>query len=214
MNNPFFIVGDVHGCLYTLSALLTKWNPQKEQLIFVGDIIDRGKYSPQVISLILSLRAKLPVIVLKGNHEYEMIKHLDGGNEKWIEQSGHQTLLQYEAANTNPYIHFIWIKKLPLFFENNYLHISHAGISHHPDPYGETNPKSVLWNRTSIKNLGKIQVYGHTPKSEARYYPEANAWCIDTGAAQGNALSAILIDSDGSVSKIYRVPSMAEDLYP
>lgn len=47
-----FVIGDVHGCLHTLEKMLSYWEKNTEQLIFVGDLIDRGNFSPETVSLV------------------------------------------------------------------------------------------------------------------------------------------------------------------
>ena len=42
-----FVVGDIHGCYYTWRQLLLHWQPAQERLIQLGDLVDRGKYSPR-----------------------------------------------------------------------------------------------------------------------------------------------------------------------
>ncbi|GIN87436.1 hypothetical protein J6TS2_38220 [Heyndrickxia sporothermodurans] len=74
----YFVIGDVHGCYYTFHNLLNKhWNKVNEMIIQLGDLIDRGKNSPQMVGFAMKLSKHFPnqVIFLKGNHEYEITEH-------------------------------------------------------------------------------------------------------------------------------------------
>jgi serine/threonine protein phosphatase 1 len=142
------IVGDVHGEYKTLLNLVAKI-PEESQLIFVGDLIDRGMQSAYVVKFVREHR--LPCV--RGNHEEMMIEY--GGafiyaiennkkieqNNLWLEHGGVETLLSYGLVSMkgrelvpHPFIkEFIfqfksdieWMKGLPLYLELLYaLHDS------------------------------------------------------------------------------------------
>ncbi|NYE05926.1 serine/threonine protein phosphatase 1 [Bacillus niacini] len=156
----YLVIGDVHGCYHTFNNLITKhWNKENEVLIQLGDLIDRGKNSPQMVQLARQLKADFPeqAIFLKGNHEFEIIDHvLNQPNDNWLRQCGEETLRQYEAVKRDCKDDVSWMKELPLFFENEHLFVSHAGIAEQAtNPFKEDDGYSVLWNRSPLKNIGK-----------------------------------------------------------
>lgn len=162
------IVGDIYGCFYTFKELVEKfWDRKNDLLIQVGDMIDRGKFSPETVNYCKSMSLKFPnnVIFLKGNHEFEIIKHyFDGPNDNWLRQCGKETLMQYENSKYNLEEDIEWFSKMPLYWSNEKVFVSHAGISKDCiNPFDETDGKSVIWNRSGIENIGKLQVIGHTP---------------------------------------------------
>ena len=66
------VVGDVHGCYYTLKKLITEnWNPEEECLVQLGDLINKGPNSIKCLKYFKKLQKKYPskVIFLRGNHE-------------------------------------------------------------------------------------------------------------------------------------------------
>jgi serine/threonine protein phosphatase 1 len=72
--------------LYFRELLGKFWNYKKEILIQVGNLIDRGKFSPNTVEYCKKLSSELPnnTIFLKGNHEFEIIKHYyNGPNNNW-----------------------------------------------------------------------------------------------------------------------------------
>ncbi|CAA6799126.1 MAG: Serine/threonine protein phosphatase [uncultured Sulfurovum sp.] len=145
MNNC--VVGDVHGEYKSLINLVAK-TPEYSQLIFVGDLVDRGSQSAHVVRFVRT--HELPCVL--GNHEVMMIEHgsqfvKDIKNNNvieqdniWLKNGGRETLLSYGLVSINngemvvhPFIQeFIfqfeddieWMKKLPLYLELDTYHPS------------------------------------------------------------------------------------------
>jgi len=210
----FFIVGDVHGCLHTLQLLLNKWNPKTQQLIFVGDIIDHGRNSPQVAELISDLQKKhKDTIVIRGNHEQLFLQHcLEEFNKDWYEKSGERTFSQYLIEGRKIDDDAEWFSTFPVYFETPTFIVSHAGISDTEEPFDPNNPEGVVWQRNETKKLERLQIYGHTPKEAALYDANSHSINIDTGAYKCNKLTALMIDKAGTITEVYSVDTQDEDL--
>ncbi|MBB6452643.1 serine/threonine protein phosphatase 1 [Salirhabdus euzebyi] len=211
-----FVIGDVHGCYYTFEKMInTYWNREEELLIQVGDLIDRGNYSPETVAFARTLQEKYPnqVIFLKGNHEYEIILHfVDMFNKHWYRQCGEVTLNQYKRVNRSPEKDVNWFESLPLIWENDRVYVSHAGIAKNAiDPFNEENPLGVLWNREPLKNINKLQIHGHTPLDEPTFDAESNTWNIDTGAAFSGYLTGVKINENGEVKGFYNIKTDSRD---
>lgn len=207
-----FVVGDVHGCLHTFKSLLDQyWNPDQECLVQLGDLIDRGNDTPGTLLLAKELRQQhgSQAVFLKGNHEFEFTQHIENGpNEFWLPQCGYETLEQLRCANMSLQDVSEWISELPLVWENDYVLISHAGIADQVEaPLEEGNERGVLWNRTPLRNIGKLQIIGHTPCRSGipEYDAKSHSWNIDTGAYRKVALSGIRVSSLGEVLEIVEV---------
>ncbi|WHY00473.1 metallophosphoesterase family protein [Neobacillus sp. DY30] len=205
----YFVIGDVHGCYYTFVTMLTKyWDKENEILIQLGDLIDRGNYSPKMVQFARQLRDEFPtqVYFLKGNHEFEMIGHFTNQpNHNWLRQCGEETLRQYEAEERDCMSDVNWMKQLPLCYENAHLFVSHAGISAQTkNPFDEEDSCGVLWNRSPLKNIQKLQIIGHTPCDEPKYDVHSHSWNIDTGAAYSGYLTGIKIQPNGEVIEFVR----------
>lgn len=66
-----FIIGDIHGCFYSLEKMLAHWEPKEQMLLLLGDYIDRGNFSGKVLKLLWEIKkSNSHVVLLKGNHEY------------------------------------------------------------------------------------------------------------------------------------------------
>ncbi|MFP7298671.1 metallophosphoesterase family protein [Neobacillus niacini] len=212
----FLVIGDVHGCYYTFKNMLTKhWNKENEVLIQLGDIIDRGKNSPRMVQFARQLTADFPdkAVFLKGNHEFEIIDHfVNQPNANWLRQCGEETLRQYEQEGRDCQSDVKWMQKLPLYWENDHLFVSHAGIAEEAaDPFKEDDGYSVLWNRSPLKNIHKLQVIGHTPCDEPKYDVHSHSWNIDTGAAYSGYLTGVKINPNGEVIEFIKEVTDSRD---
>lgn len=212
----YFIIGDIHGCYYTFCQLLGHWDSAKETLILVGDLIDRGKHSAKVLQLCKELsEGEDQVVILKGNHEAELIQYvLEGSNDNWTSQGGDLTLLNFDQEKLLIQDYMSWLQALPLQFETPYFSVTHAGITATADPFLEEHEDSVLWNRKPLQNIGKVQVHGHTPllAFSAQYTSESNAWNIDTGAFYGYGLTGIKITNKSQEGIPLSVPTDPRDI--
>lgn len=76
------VIGDVHGSLGKLKALIDKVSPTDEDLVvFIGDIVDKGDDSRGCIELIAELTKTCEVIIVEGNHEEKLFKYRDRLND-------------------------------------------------------------------------------------------------------------------------------------
>ncbi len=212
------VVGDVHGCYFTFKKLIDEfWDSKLDLLIQVGDLIDRGKYSPETVKYCKELKMQYPgnVIFIKGNHEFEIIEHYyNGPNDNWLRQCGKETIRQYESNIFNLEEDIKWFSQMPLYWSNEKIFVSHAGIAENcSNPLDEVNPQSVLWNRSQLKNIGKLQVIGHTPceGNTPAYDEKTNSWCIDTGSGYGGNLTALKLSSEGDLLEVIKIKTLKED---
>lgn len=85
-----WIIGDVHGCYYTLLSLIRKIKRKDKHptFIFVGDYCDRGKHSKEVINYLIHLQKKENVVCVRGNHDdvidYLINNHALGQMSEWV----------------------------------------------------------------------------------------------------------------------------------
>lgn len=173
MESRLFAVGDIHGCFSSFEELIeTKIKPMKtDKIILLGDLIDRGPQSKEVVDLIIDLQQKgFDIIPLMGNHEDMMLKTLD--NEKnlplWLYNGGDATMRSFDIYAlkdlNGKYLDFF--RKLKLYYSYlNFLFV-HAGFNDSiTDPFSDT--VHMLWtcNREHRHPLLKDRtiVHGHKP---------------------------------------------------
>lgn len=69
-----FVIGDIHGCGKALRTLIETIDPDTEdEIVFMGDYIDRGPDSRDVVQQVLDLRERCQVVALRGNHEIMLL---------------------------------------------------------------------------------------------------------------------------------------------
>lgn len=208
------VVGDVHGCYHTFKKLVEEhWNPEHEFLVQVGDLINKGKHSGKAYLYAKQLQRDFPyqVFFLKGNHEQRFIElYQRAGKDKTIDSCKRDFIKR--EVNIKKAVE--WMKNLPLKWETPHLLITHAGISpFSKDPYGNNARRGVLHNRSTVKNVGKLQVHGHMIQShgEPVFTESSNAWCIDSGAWLGKNLTGLRVSSRGEVLEVLKVETQPKD---
>lgn len=201
-----FVVGDIHGCHDEFSMLLnqldTDW--RIDRLILLGDYIDRGPKSWEVISSIMSLQetfGKGQIIALRGNHEQMAIDYHDKGECNWLHNGG-RTALESLAANGKSLDDAIrFFKELPLYYEDSHHIFVHAGIRIGV-PMAQQAAEDLLWIRDaffrSSRDHIKTIVFGHTPTAtiNGEYTPiqMTKKIAMDTACVYDGVLSIIEID--------------------
>lgn len=200
-----FVIGDIHGCHQALIDLWAKIapDPEEDTVVFLGDYIDRGPASRQVVDEILAIRKRLPrVITLMGNHEQMLLSFLEGREETpFLEVGGQETLASYSlppsGANSSfelPPSHLDFFRGLIPFWQNQAAIYVHAGLV--PGRPLALQPKSwLLWAREeflkSDYDFGKPVIYGHTPFPRPNI--EKHRIGIDTGAVYGGYLTCLIL---------------------
>ena len=218
-----YAIGDVHGRLDLLDPLisqiaddaLTHQPSLRPMLIFVGDYVDRGLQSKEVIDRIIALRAAgaFEVRTLKGNHEEAMINFLAdaGAGPEWVEYGGGQTLASYgviqpklrgdandwertreELGRLIPPSHLTFLSSLELILVVGDYAFVHAGLR--PGlSIQDQDEHDLMWIRDVFLNerrpFEKVVVHGHTPE-EAPYVGLCRIG-IDTGAYATGVLTAV-----------------------
>lgn len=218
-----YVVGDIHGRLDLLDQLLELIHSELERrparktlLVFVGDLIDRGPASAQVVERLRTYRSRgvRPVFLL-GNHEEVLLRILAGESSlipSWLKFGGAECLASYgvatrslramsgdeAAAAIRDAIPLTHVKFLEGFVDTcrfgDYLFV-HAGIR--PGVQIEQQRQADLrWIREPFlfddTDHGFVVVHGHTicPQVEER----ANRIAIDTGAYRTGILTALAIE--------------------
>lgn len=221
-----YVIGDIHGrddlledLLARIAAHRAEHDHVESQVIFLGDYIDRGPMSAEVVDRVLDLsRDGGRVITLKGNHEQAMMAFLQDPmkGKRWLHYGGDATLRSYgvevDLANLNEHaidrISRSFRKKLPeahlQFFGtlvNSYTlgdyHFVHAGVDP-ASPLDEQREHDMLWIRDSFLNhtglYEKVIVHGHSINPEPEFLD--NRIGIDTGAFYSNVLTCLVLEGD------------------
>jgi serine/threonine protein phosphatase 1 len=218
-----YAFGDIHGELEKLNELLETIPLERgDELVFLGDYIDRGPDAPGVIERLIGLRDEYNCTYLLGNHESMLLDFLGWtddayfGGDAFLLNGGDRTLAAYgyfdriitdRESFRLPKAHEDFLLGLRLsYVDGNYLFV-HAGLRHELLRCGDLSyalrkswPEDLLWIRTAgdlPHDLGVTIVYGHTPSEDFRVrWNSPFSIGIDTGAVYGGPLSAIRLPDE------------------
>jgi serine/threonine protein phosphatase 1 len=219
-----YAVGDVHGRADLLGPLLARIDADliahpiaQSVQVFLGDYIDRGPHSREVLDLLIARRRRHMMLCLKGNHETYAARFLSDPSvlSDWKHIGGVNTLLSYgvnPSASENPRAqyeasaafrqalpdsHRRFIHGLALSFTCGDFFFAHAGVR--PGiPLRQQSRQDLIWIREEFllheEDFGKVVVHGHTPAREPEIRP--NRINIDTGAYATGRLTCLVLEGD------------------
>ncbi len=197
-----YAIGDIHGCIDKLTELMEKIDIDFEHdlLIFIGDYIDRGPNSYEVVKYLINLKKEHPnIIFLRGNHEDMLMQFLSGADRyTYLINGGQKTLESYLEIVTSsdidpiPPDHFNFFNSLLNYYETDDYIFVHAGLR--PGiPLASQKTEDLLWIREkfifSNYDFDKKIIFGHTPFLSPMVQP--NKIGIDTGAVYGRTLTCV-----------------------
>lgn len=208
MSQRTIIIGDVHGCLVELEELLHKVAAtDRDHLVFVGDLVDRGPYSTDVVQLVQQLCDMRGAVCVLGNHEFKYRRR--GASTR----TPPFTLTESDLD---------WFESLPFYCQTDFGLVVHGGLCprrhrqledlNHPKYKTrllftrnvDTDGKSVpikgshlgrhLWAEAYDGRFGPV-IFGHQPLPRVTVYPHAIG--LDTGCCFGGQLSCLVIGDHG-----------------
>lgn len=189
-NQNVFVVSDIHGCYDELVSLLDTV-PEDTLIIFLGDYIDRGAKSLEVLRLIMKLVEQGKALAIRGNHEdilldflkaplqnieyyvkvgglhtLESLSEIDKDNFSYVDkEKATNTLVKETLANNGDVIEFL--NKLPYYIDMGEYLFVHAGISSVVSDFKQSSLDDFIWIREEFNErkhkADKIVFFGHTP---------------------------------------------------
>lgn len=222
---PFVAIGDVHGradLLLEIDRLIEARCPGWP-VVFLGDYVDRGEQSRDVLELLMSVSPQdtPPVVCLMGNHERMLLDFLDDpakNGPRWLRNGGLQALASFGVApprggSTDPAAldevrerlaaamgaaMIAWLRARPLSWHSGNVWAVHAAAD--PElPMTDQSDNVLLWGHPEFLRKpradGQWVVHGHTVVEA----PQASAGriAVDTGAYATGRLTAAAISADG-----------------
>ncbi|WP_380054966.1 metallophosphoesterase family protein [Falsihalocynthiibacter sp. SS001] len=223
VDEPCVLVGDIHGRFDLLVKLLKRIEEEpRAKLVFLGDYIDRGSQSAEVLELLHDLCRAHTALCLMGNHERMMLDFLDNPIEnahRWLKFGGMETLASFgihPTANTPTALEAQticrdlrvaitpkaeqWLRALPLTYSTGNLACVHAAADPRL-PITEQAPATLLWGHPEFRKRARTDgiwiAHGHTVVD----VPQAQDGriSIDTGAYITGVLTAARIDPSSQV---------------
>lgn len=222
-HGPFDLIGDIHGCFDELRDLLSElgyeiskneqesyiaFHPGERKIVFLGDLVDRGPKTPEVLKLVMDLVEKGAAICVPGNHDLKLLKKLQGRNVQMthgLAESVEQ--LDKESAEFRDRV-MTFLDRLISHFvlDDGKLVVAHAGMKEEMQGrasmkvrdfalYGETTGETdefglpIRYNWAADYRGRATVVYGHTPIPEPEWLNHTIN--IDTGCVFGGRLTAL-----------------------
>ncbi len=193
--NRIIAIGDIHGCICSLKHLIAEIKPaENDQFVFLGDLIDRGAYSKEVVDYLLEFSSSFPCHFLMGNHEQILLEYLENNDpDKWLYNGGQATLDSYGSLDgfDLPVDHLDFFRSFDYYLETENYFFTHGGLD--PELSVKDNlrfykPEELCWQRVHMRTSfiesrnykwEKTVVCAHTPVSEPVMLEQLIA--IDTG---------------------------------
>lgn len=227
-DTPFYVVGDIHGCFDQLEVKLAEIDADRQvhtemadaPIVFIGDLVDRGPKSAQVLRLLFERQTSDPKghICVFGNHEQMMFEFIDdpaGKGRRWLRFGGIDTLKSFgiegvsEASDLEDLVEASmdletamgkdmsnWLRELPAIWSTGNVHCVHAGLNP-KKPIDAQKRSTMIWGHPAFEHTTRDDdqwvVHGHTIVSQ----PSAHSGRIatDTGAYLGRSLTAAIVST-------------------
>lgn len=196
----YFILSDIHGMYSHFTSILEKFNPQNHNLVVLGDLIDRGINSFEVVTACMNLQKAYPnqVLILKGNHEDMFLNFLkeptveigdwyfnNGGyetcmsflNDEYVKIQSYEKIAESILSKRKEEVQFL--KNLPLYHETDHIIFVHAGVNLRIEDWKNGSEKDFLWSRDmkySKNTTSKKIVFGHTPTRTLHQNASDGVW--------------------------------------
>lgn len=195
--NRTFAISDIHGNRNAFRKALDEIGLQKsDQLILIGDLIDRGVDSKGVLDAVLSLRQdKFDVVCLRGNHEEMLLDALRDPLQdyRWLMNGGKECLASFgvDSVEKIPLEYIDLINSFQYYHQTEKYIFVHAALDMQlADPFADTH--TMLWSRDQKRLLNtdwlgkRVLIHGHTPTHENvitdSVFEMNRIICIDNGS--------------------------------
>lgn len=198
-------IGDVHGCVHALDALLDAISPTPDdQLIFLGDLIDQGHESRDVIDRLIELQRRCSLVLIEGNHEEMMFaaRESEKALRYWENCGGVATLNSFRFGGSLkdiPRAYWELLEEGLPYYETESQIFTHA--NYQPDlPMSAQPGYQLRWalfepERMQPHMSGKSVWVGHTEQIQGEILDLGFATCIDTACWRYGWLTAVEVET-------------------
>lgn len=210
-----FVLGDIHGELEALEQVfaLASFDFDKDVLVQIGDLCDRGKSSFEVVELLKQCRQ---LVLIEGNHDQWLKAYVEfrdpEPDKTWLQQGAMDTLASYAKHGADPVIHQpFYAAQVPYFVDDDRNCFVHGGFDRSL-PIAAQQADMLAWNRTMADEMMEAEpgsilatadqfnhvYFGHTPTTywgETKPITRGGFTNIDTGCGKGGLLTLMDIRS-------------------
>ncbi len=204
---PTFAIGDIHGSLTALKTIFDQGIiKENDQVIFLGDYIDRGPDSKGVIDWFLENRKRYQFEFIKGNHEIMMLTARTSPERlmEWLQFGGAETLDSYGIGDDSDWefkidpVHWDFFENCLPYYEVGNIIFVHAGLEIGV-PLNKQNKHHLFWKKYKTPESylkGKKVICGHTSRKNGEIANFNHTICLDTYAYGGMWLSCLNVDTN------------------
>jgi len=224
--SPVQIIGDIHGRHDAFTELVERLDPDKP-IVTVGDYIDRGDQSAQVLTHCMEANEndRDQFICLLGNHEQMLLNFLENPAQesvRWLRQGGLQTLASFGVSGATPTLSNDaavavrdalrqkmpagmeeWLRLLPSSWNSGNLWVVHAAADPQVD-MAQQSPETLVWGHKdflrTVRNDGEWVAHGHTIVDTP--IAASGRIAVDTGAYFTGVLTAAICHPDRDIAFI------------
>lgn len=198
-------VGDIHGCLAALDAVLAAATPRStDTIVTLGDYVDRGPDCSGCLERLIELGQACRLVPILGNHEEMLLSILDGAHsllDAWLSFGGEATLASYGAASPEdiPATHISFLRECLPWYETErhfFVHGSYVAAL----PLDQQPPDVLRWEALHDRLpgphcSGKTAIVGHTAQKDGQILDVGYLKCIDTCVYGDGWLTAMDVES-------------------
>ncbi len=206
-------IGDIHGCARALKALVEVISPTPSDILVpIGDVIDRGPNSREVVEMLMDLRTRCRLEPILGNHEEMLLEVVNKGAapEPWFHNGGAATLDSYGSIDSFsgiPAEHIEFLGSFQSYWETQTHFFVHANFQANRE-LSQQSAKMLRWttldDHTPTRHVsGKVAIVGHSAERSGEIFSLRHLKCIDTYCYGGGWLTALDVVS-GQVWQTHR----------
>jgi len=194
-------IGDIHGCDRAFDRILDKLAlVPDDTLVVLGDAVDRGPGTRQVLDRLIALTRQCRLVFIQGNHEETMLDALAGGTlrDLWLQHGGREAIASYgESESDIPEEHVEFMRSALDYWSTGSTIFVHANLEPGIDLVHQS-PEWLRWIKLSGEEpphaSGRRVVCGHTPQKNDFPLVFPGWVCLDTCAYGGGYLTCLDVE--------------------
>lgn len=195
------VISDIHGCYEAWLSLLEKvdYDKERDQLLILGDYVDRGPNSREVVEHLIYLHDVHGAVVLKGNHDQRLVDLMRFKDEavirKFLSHGGRATVKSYlqtdlsdqelttqtvhemiAAISKHYEYHIAFLNSLPYYAEDRHHIYVHAGLNPEYPDWKKQPQREFMYIKEPFLSkptvVGKTVIFGHTQAEDIHGSPD------------------------------------------
>jgi len=205
MSGLTIAIGDIHGYDVALRAVLDQIGPSgSDTVITLGDYVDRGPNSREVLEILIELQGQVHLVPILGNHDEMMLSIWQGDHhlfDDWLHYGGAATLESYGLTTLDgvPEHHIRFLQECRTYLETPTHIFLHANYIENR-PLSEQDVFTLRWESLRQRlpgphRSGKKAIVGHTAQRNFEILDLGYLVCIDTCCYGGGWLTALDVES-------------------